>query len=85
MDSLSKKLLYRSKNRGCKEIGLILVRYAEKYLATMNKENLGIFATILEQSDIDLYDWLTNKNLPPDYLNSTIMQNLIREVSLLNR
>jgi len=85
MDSLSKKLLYRSKNRGCKETSLILVRYAEKYLAAMSKENLGIFATILEQNDIDLYDWLTNKNLPPIYLNSTIMQNLIREVSQLNR
>lgn len=77
MNSLSKKLLYRSKNRGWKETSLILGRYAEKYLANMSKDDLDIYVTILEQSDIDLYDWLTNKNLPPVHLNSKVMQDLI--------
>lgn len=75
--SLTKKLLYQSKNRGCKEIGLILGKFAEKFLANMNEASLADFALILNQNDTDIYDWITNKTTPPSHLNSKVMLQIL--------
>lgn len=75
--SLTKKLLYQSKNRGCKEIGLILGKFAEKFLANMDAANLADFALILNQNDIDIYDWITSKTVPPSHLNSKVMLQIL--------
>jgi len=75
--SLIKKLLYQSKNRGCKETGLILSNFAEKFIFQMDEEGLMNFTIILMQNDLDIYDWVTAKVIPPKELNSTIMSQLI--------
>lgn len=75
--SLAKRLLYQSKNRGCKETGLILGKFAEYFLANMQEDHLIDFALILEQNDIDIYDWITKKSKPPTYLKSEILSQLL--------
>jgi succinate dehydrogenase flavin-adding protein (antitoxin of CptAB toxin-antitoxin module) len=75
--SLAKKLLYQSKNRGCKETGLILSKFAEYFFAKMPADNLTDFALILEQNDIDLYDWITKKTTPPIHLKSKVLSQLL--------
>lgn len=75
--SLAKKLLYQSKNRGCKETGLILGKFAEQFLSDMSKEDLQDFFLIIENNDIDIYDWVTNKTNPPAHLNSNVMMKLL--------
>lgn len=75
--SLVKKLLYQSKNRGCKEIGLILSKFATIYLPTMDDDSLKNFSLILDQNDIDIYDWITDKAIPPLQLNSKVMLQLL--------
>ncbi len=74
---LTKKLLYRSRNRGCKETDLLLGRFAENTLPNMTTEELGLFATILEQNDADIYDWATGKTKPPKALHSVVMNKLL--------
>ena len=54
---LRKKNLYQSQNRGCKETDLILRKFAEKYLDTMDEIELKQFQHILDASDADIYDW----------------------------
>ncbi len=77
-NSLIKKLVYQSKNRGCKETGLILSKFAETYLPIMVEDDLKNFSLILDQNDIDIYDWVTNKAVPPTHLNSTVMLQLLK-------
>lgn len=77
-DFFIKKLLYKSKNRGCKETDLILGKFAEKHLAGMSKEQLQNFAKILAETDNDIYDWVTGKTPPPSELDSDIMQQLLK-------
>ncbi|MFP3018526.1 MAG: succinate dehydrogenase assembly factor 2 [Candidatus Tisiphia sp.] len=74
---LTKKLLYQSKNRGCKETGLILGKFAEQFLANMDIDSLTDFALILNQNDIDIYDWITNKTTPPVHLKSKVMLQIL--------
>jgi succinate dehydrogenase flavin-adding protein (antitoxin of CptAB toxin-antitoxin module) len=73
-----KKLLYQSKNRGCKETDLILGKFANRFLLDADKESLRDFAMILEQDDTDIYDWVTQKILPPPHLDSKVMQSLLK-------
>lgn len=76
-DSFAKKLLYQSKNRGCKETGIILGNFAEGFLSDMNDKDLQDFSLILANNDIDIYDWITKKTSPPAYLNSNVMMKLL--------
>lgn len=72
-----KKLLYKSQNRGCKENDLIVGKYAAKYLSEMSVAELNDFAAILEENDVDIYDWLVKKTKAPSHLNQKIIQQLI--------
>ena len=73
-----KKLLYRSKHRGCKELDLILGKFADWFLPNNDEENLRNFAMLLQQEDIDIYNWITHKTLPPIHLNSKVMESLLK-------
>ncbi|MCC8418495.1 MAG: succinate dehydrogenase assembly factor 2 [Rickettsia endosymbiont of Glossina mortisans submortisans] len=75
-NSLQKKLFYRSKNRGCKEMDYILGNFAEKYLSLMDEKKLGSYSLILDQNDNDLYNWINNKSSAPSYLDAEIIDKL---------
>ncbi|HJD58953.1 MAG TPA: succinate dehydrogenase assembly factor 2 [Rickettsia endosymbiont of Ceroptres masudai] len=75
-NSLQKKLFYRSKNRGCKEMDYILGSFAEKYLSLMDAKKLGSYSLILDQNDNDLYNWINNKSSAPSYLDAEIIDKL---------
>ncbi|AFC71003.1 succinate dehydrogenase assembly factor 2 [Rickettsia hoogstraalii] len=75
-NSLQKKLFYRSKNRGCKEMDYILGSFAEKYLSLMDEKKLEGYTLILDQNDNDLYNWINNKSSAPSYLDAEIIDKL---------
>ncbi|AEK74914.1 succinate dehydrogenase assembly factor 2 family protein [Rickettsia conorii subsp. heilongjiangensis] len=75
-NSLQKKLFYRSKNRGCREMDYILGSFAEKYLSLMDEKKLGSYSLILDQNDNDLYNWINNKSSAPSYLDAGIIDKL---------
>ncbi|WP_064429658.1 succinate dehydrogenase assembly factor 2 [Rickettsia sp. Tenjiku01] len=75
-NSLQKKLFYRSKNRGCREMDYILGSFAEKYLSLMDEKKLGSYSLILDQNDNDLYNWINNKSSAPSYLDAEIIDQL---------
>ncbi|BBJ31925.1 MULTISPECIES: succinate dehydrogenase assembly factor 2 [spotted fever group] len=75
-NSLQKKLFYRSKNRGCREMDYILGSFAEKYLSLMDEKKLEGYTLILDQNDNDLYNWINNKSSAPSYLDAEIIDKL---------
>ncbi|MFV0251695.1 MAG: succinate dehydrogenase assembly factor 2 [Rickettsia aeschlimannii] len=75
-NSLQKKLFYRSKNRGCREMDYILGSFAKKYLSLMDEKKLGSYSLILDQNDNDLYNWVNNKSSAPSYLDAEIIDKL---------
>ncbi|MDR0329849.1 MAG: succinate dehydrogenase assembly factor 2, partial [Rickettsia sp.] len=54
-----------------------LGKFAEQFLANMDIDSLTDFALILNQNDIDIYDWITNKTAPPVHLNSKVMLQIL--------
>jgi antitoxin CptB len=63
--TLRKRLVFRSWHRGMREMDLILGRFAEKHLAGMRREQLDAYGRLLENTDPDIYNWLTGRERPP--------------------
>jgi antitoxin CptB len=74
---LKKKLLYQSKNRGCKETDLILGQFADCFLSQMTSTELESYTVILQQTDADIVDWITRNTEVPQELQSSVMQKLL--------
>jgi antitoxin CptB len=62
---LRKRLLFRSWHRGTREMDLILGCFAERHLAGMDRDRLDGYARLLENTDPDIYNWLTGRDRPP--------------------
>ena len=68
-----KRLIYRSCNRGCKETDLLLGRFATKQLAGLAASELDEYERLIEESDADIFAWLTGKlPTPACYLGGVI-------------
>ena len=60
-----KRLSMRSMRRGIKEMDIILTRYADARLASMDAVELDRYEALLEENDQDLYQWVTGQVAPP--------------------
>ena len=63
-----KRLLFRSWHRGTRETDLILGRFADKHLAGFDEAQLDRFETLLDCTDVDIFDWVSGRvALPPEH------------------
>jgi antitoxin CptB len=64
-----KRLRYRSWHRGCKETDLVLGRYCDARVESLNTSELERFEALLDEEDSDIWAWLTDKSPcpKPDY------------------
>jgi len=69
-----KRLSMRAARRGTKEMDLILGPFALKHLAAMNAGMLELFESLLDESDHDLYRWVTGQVDPPAKFAALIKQ-----------
>ncbi|WP_300037995.1 succinate dehydrogenase assembly factor 2 [uncultured Roseobacter sp.] len=60
-----KRLKMRSMRRGIKEMDLILQRFAESSLDTMDDAGLSLYDALLSENDHDLYQWVTGQTDVP--------------------
>jgi len=58
---IKKKILYRSKHRGTKEMDLILGLFVKKYINSLNEKELNELESLLNIDDEILYKWYLNK------------------------
>ncbi|KIN64394.1 TPR domain protein [Sulfitobacter noctilucicola] len=61
-----KRLHMRSIRRGIKEMDLILTSYATDVLPNLDDEALTLYDALLNESDHDLYQWVTGQFPAPD-------------------
>ena len=79
--TLRKRLLFRSWHRGTREMDLILGRFAERHLATMDRDRLDGYARLLENTDPDLYSWLTGRAPLPQGIGEDLWRLLMASFS----
>jgi antitoxin CptB len=74
---LYKKLLYRSLNRGCKELDMLLGSFAEHNLKLLSPTELVQYQKIIQEDDLQLYEILLEKMEVPLYLDTTLIAKII--------
>lgn len=75
-----KKLIYKSYYRGTKEADLLLYNFAKNNLLKMSDSQLKIYENLLNCSDIEIQNWVSNLEKVPEIFISII--NDIRNYSL---
>lgn len=64
-DDRLKRLRIRAWRRGIKEMDLILGRFVDEQAATLDADELDRLEALMEESDLDLYSWVTGRVEPP--------------------
>jgi antitoxin CptB len=65
-----KRLQMRSMRRGIKEMDIILSSFANTQLASMDDSELDHYETLMEEADLDLYQWVSGQApTPPQFLD----------------
>lgn len=60
-----KKLLFRAWHRGTREADLMVGRYAQVNIAQWDDVMLDIFEEFLDESDADIFDWVSGRQELP--------------------
>lgn len=72
-----KRLRMRSMRRGTKEMDILLIRYSEARLGVMNDADLDSYESLLDESDQDLYQWISGQAEPPQR-HATMVADIAR-------
>ena len=81
LDSLKRKIKYRSEYRGIKEMDLLLGNFVKKYVDTFNQEELLDLYNILEKDDDTIFKWysgITNNGT----ITESNVSNLLKKFKL---
>ena len=60
INSLKKKIIYRSEYRGIKEMDLLLGKFVKKYIDNFNYDELLDLYKILEKDDDTIFKWYSS-------------------------
>ena len=76
LDAIKRKIKYRSKYRGIKEMDLLLGNFVKRYIDVFNYNELLNLYEILEKDDDDIFNWYTDKkeniNIPKNKISDTL-------------
>ena len=71
-----KRLLFRSWHRGTQETDLLLGSFAENSLGGFDTAQLDRFEALLDSADVELFDWIAGRSLPPTEHDHDVMRLL---------
>ena len=72
-----KRLKFRSWHRGTREVDLLLGRFADQQIDAFDAEAVRVYAALLEESDPDIYNWVTGREECP----SGVLRPLIADLA----
>lgn len=61
-----KRIHFRCWHRGTREMDFLLGRFADAALAEMSEGELDDFEAFLNNSDPDIYNWVSGQEIPPE-------------------
>ena len=76
-DIQRKRLIYQSGHRGTKESDLLLGAFAAAHLESFNAAQLARYEALLDESDNDLFDWITGRTAPPPEKMNDVLRLLL--------
>ncbi len=80
VETKSKRLLFRSKHRGTKEMDILLGGYYEENMQGFSEQQLSTFEGLLNEPDDDLYAWALGREAVPSEIDSDVLRGFIDSV-----
>lgn len=77
-DIRRKRLLFRSNHRGMREIDVLVGGFARRHLDDLDDQQVIRFEALLEESDHDLFNWITGKKALPEGLDHDLIKLIIK-------
>lgn len=71
-----KRLVYRSRYTGTKELDVLLSRFVTRHLADLNESQLDLYERLLTAENPDLFMWISGRKPVPEEWNNEIMDLL---------
>ncbi len=76
LDARRRRLLFRAWRRGVRETDLLIGRFADAHIDTLDAAQLDDFERLIEASNAELYAWVVGAaNVPADY-DTTVLSKL---------
>ncbi|MBL8711609.1 MAG: succinate dehydrogenase assembly factor 2 [Alphaproteobacteria bacterium] len=72
-----KQLGFRSWHRGTREVDLLLGRFADAHLAGFGTDDLAAYDRFLNNSDPDIYNWITGAEPVPPAEDNAVVRLLL--------
>jgi antitoxin CptB len=77
LDVRRKKLLFRAWRRGVREMDLIVGRFADAHIGTLDEPSLDDFERLIEAPNASLYAWVTGDEAAPAEHDTLVLRQLI--------
>lgn len=77
LDPRAKKALLRSWRRGIREMDLILGRFADAEIGTLNDEEIEQYERLLDVPDIDLFNFMTGERIAPEAVDTPLFRRIV--------
>ncbi|XP_060205352.1 succinate dehydrogenase assembly factor 2, mitochondrial [Lycium barbarum] len=81
---LFNRLIYRSKQRGYLELDLVLGKWVEEHIQSMDENGIKSLVNVLDLENPDLWKWLTGQEQPPDAIKTNPVFSAVREKVMNN-
>ncbi len=78
LENRRKRLIYQSQYRGVKENDIILGRFAQAHMDTLDAQGLDDYEKLLQQPDNDIYDWVAGREPVPAEFDTPVMRLLLQ-------
>jgi antitoxin CptB len=72
-----KRLIFRSWHRGTREIDLLLGKFADAHLPDFTENQIALYDRFLNNSDPDIYNWISRAEPVPPSEDSEVVQLLL--------
>jgi antitoxin CptB len=76
LDVRRKKLLFRAWRRGVRETDLIVGRFADAVIGSLDEPALDDFERLIEVPNADLYAWVSGEADVPENYDTAVLQRL---------
>ncbi|XP_027771056.1 succinate dehydrogenase assembly factor 2, mitochondrial isoform X2 [Solanum pennellii] len=78
------RLIYRSKQRGYLELDLVLGKWVEEHIQSMDENGIKSLVHVLDLENPDLWKWLTGQEQPPDAISTNPVFSAVHEKVMNN-